>query len=292
MERIGFVILHYGDISVTDTCVRSILSLYQQEKVRIVVVDNDLSRQAAYRRALRAHYRGIENLSVLTNHSEGGFSEANNMGYACAREELGCDTICVLNNDIEIRQKDFIRRLESAWRKKPCHILSPDVIRQSNYAHQSPIDDQIPSAKRAERTIRLNDLSLKYFPLLYPLLYVWEKRADSQVRPYVSIRREGIVPFGAFLIYTPLFVSQEEKAFTPETQFFYEEYILTLRCQRAGYTIIYDPDLKVLHESSQATRRTFKDKRKRMRFMMEKTSAACRIYLTYLQEETNTHGCS
>ncbi len=285
MERIGFVILHFGDIHVTDTCVRSILALHRQEKVRIIIVDNDLTKSAAYRRRLREHYQQIEHLTVLTNHGEGGFSEANNLGYTYAREELECDTICILNNDIEIRQKDFIRRMENAWSKKPCHVLSPDIIRQSSCSHQSPIDEHIPTAARAEKTIRLNDLCLSVFPFVYPLLYLWEKRADSAEKPYVSIRKEGIVPFGAFLIFTPLFVENEKQAFSPETKFFYEEYILALRCQRAGYTIIYDPDMKVLHESSKATRATFRDKRKRMRFMMEKTSAACRIYLNYLQEK-------
>ena len=40
MEYVSFVILHYKDYSVTDTCVRSILAMEQQERIRIVIVDN------------------------------------------------------------------------------------------------------------------------------------------------------------------------------------------------------------------------------------------------------------
>ena len=44
MEYVSFVILHYKDYSVTDTCVRSILAMEQQERIRIVIVDNDIKR--------------------------------------------------------------------------------------------------------------------------------------------------------------------------------------------------------------------------------------------------------
>ena len=44
MEYVSFVILHYKDYSVTDTCVQSILAMEQQERIRIVVVDNDIQK--------------------------------------------------------------------------------------------------------------------------------------------------------------------------------------------------------------------------------------------------------
>ena len=45
MEYVSFVILHYKDYSVTDTCVQSILAMEQQERIRIVVVDNDIQKK-------------------------------------------------------------------------------------------------------------------------------------------------------------------------------------------------------------------------------------------------------
>ena len=97
--------------------------------------------------------------------------------------------------------------------------------------------------------------------------------------------QKNIVPFGACLIFTPLFVEKEEKAFEPETQFFYEEYILALRCQRKGYNIVYDPSMLVKHESGAATRKSYGTEKKRTRFMMEKTVGACEVYLEMLGEE-------
>ena len=82
-----------------------------------------------------------------------------------------------------------------------------------------------------------------------------------------------------------IIAEKEEKAFDPETQFFYEEYILALRCQRKGYNIVYDPSMSVKHESGAATKKSYGTEKKRIRFMMEKTVGACEVYLEMLGEE-------
>lgn len=59
MEYVSFVILHYKDYSVTDTCVRSILAMEQQERIRIVVVDNDIQKKKKTDRNCSKNIRGI-----------------------------------------------------------------------------------------------------------------------------------------------------------------------------------------------------------------------------------------
>lgn len=59
MEYISFVILHYKDYSVTDTCVRSILAMEQQERIRIVIVDNDIQKKKKTDRNCSKNIRGI-----------------------------------------------------------------------------------------------------------------------------------------------------------------------------------------------------------------------------------------
>ena len=91
-------------------------------------------------------------------------------------------------------------------------------------------------------------------------------------------RHEDIVPFGACLIFSKHFIQNEAKAFEPETQFYYEEYILTYRCQKKAYKIVYDPSVQVLHESGAATRITFGSMKKQMKFRMERTLEAAGVY--------------
>jgi len=90
------------------------------------------------------------------------------------------------------------------------------------------------------------------------------------------------VLFGACLIFTPAFTGKEAAAFRPETRFFYEEFILALRCRRCGYRMVFAPELEVLHENGAATKQVHRDSAKRLRFMLERTAEACGIYRRYL----------
>ena len=65
MEYVSFVILHYKDYSVTDTCVQSILAMEQQERIRIVVVDNDIQKKEKDRQELLQKYQENSRIKVL-----------------------------------------------------------------------------------------------------------------------------------------------------------------------------------------------------------------------------------
>ena len=50
--RVSFVILHYKEAEVTDSCVRSILKMDGQEQIRIIIVDNDIHEDLQKRKGL------------------------------------------------------------------------------------------------------------------------------------------------------------------------------------------------------------------------------------------------
>ena len=249
MDYISFVILHYKDIKVTDTCVQSILAMEQQERIRIVIVDNDIQKSEKDRKELSLKYQENSQIKILQIKENGGFSYANNQGYQYAKEHFGNGYIIVLNNDIEFTQKNFVSILEESYHSHPCHIIGPDVIRQGTGEHQNPMDTRLRTKEALSHQLQTD-----------------------------------VIPFGACLIFTPLFAEKEEKAFDPETQFFYEEYILALRCRRKNYKIVYDPSMTVYHESGAATKKSYSTEKKRIRFMLEKTAAACEVYLEMLGE--------
>ncbi len=286
MKTVSFVILHYGEKNITDTCVQSILKMEAPQRIRIVIVDNDIEKKEEDRRKFAAFYQEEPRISFLTIQKNGGFSYANNKGYKYAREIQKASYIIVLNNDIEFLQKDFLARMEASYQKYPCHILGPDIVRAETGEHQNPMDIRIRTREEAEYTSRMNSLALRMYPVIYPALRYRLKKEEREIllrkkqneKFYREIQREK-VPFGACLIFTPDFIEKEELAFYPETQFFYEEYILTYRCQQKGYHIVYDPSLKVLHESGAATKKSCRSEKKRIRFMLERTKEAAEIYL-------------
>lgn len=293
MELICFVILHYNDHATTDRCIRSVLAMEQQERIKIVIVDNDIKEDPQKRKRIWKKYEANPKICVLPLTENGGFSYANNRGYSFAREELGASFILVLNNDIEFVQKNFIEKLEEAYREHPCHVFAPDIVKSSTREHQNPMDTRVRTREEAEYTIRMNRLALRWYSILYPVLYLQNRMAERRQsrskqsdKEYYGRIQTGIVPFGAGLIFTPGFVSQESKAFEPETKFYYEEYLLAVRCQRKGYRIIYDPSMKLLHETGKATRASFGNEYRRLRFVMEQTAEACEVYLRYLSDMT------
>ena len=162
-----------------------------------------------------------------------------------------------------------MKKLDESYCNHFCHVLGPDIIRRATGEHQNPMAQRIRTKKEAKRTVMLNRRALKYYSLLYPFLYLNSRREEKKQlhikkgrKMYYQSAQQNIVPFGACLIFTPKFVTTEEVAFWPETKFYYEEYLLTYRCKKKGYIIIYDPELKVIHESGMATKRILKMKKK------------------------------
>ena len=289
METIGFVILHYGDREITDTCVRSILKMKEQEQIRIIIVDNDIGKTEDERRKLKQTYSDNSRITILKVRSGGGFSQANNLGYQFAREKLQVSFIIVLNNDIEFIQEDFLGRMERSYQESPCHVLGPDIVRVDSGEHQNPLDTRIRTAEEAAYTVRMNCMALRFYPVIWPIILKKLKKEEREKLCRKKARGEfyrevqkDIVPFGACLIFTPQFVKREKLAFYPETQFFYEEYILAYRCRKKGYRTVFDPSLKVLHESGAATAKSFRSEKTRLRFMLERTAEAAQIYLTMI----------
>lgn len=292
MELISFVILHYSDAQVTDRCVQSVLCMDHQEQIHIIIVDNEINSPEKKRKILIEMYSEYKNIHVIQIHENGGFSYANNIGYEYAREVLRSDFILVLNNDIEFLQKDFAEVLINSYRKYPCHVLGPDIVRASTGQHQNPMDTRSRTREEAEYTIRMNEFALKWYSVLYPALYIWNKYSEKtalkkniQNAAYFNQIQKDIVLFGACLIFTPEYVQNEKKAFDPDTRFYYEEYILSLKCRRKKYKMIYIPDLKVIHESGKATKSSLRNERTRMQFILTNTLQSCRIYLDYLDRK-------
>lgn len=289
MEKVGFVVLHFGDWGITDLCLDSIKELDGFGETRVLVVDNEVRKSPEERERTRIHFEAEPNVRVLRNEGEGGFSEANNLGYAYARDVLGCRFILVLNNDVTFVQKDFLARLERVYEKRPCEVLAPDIVRASTGVHQNPLDARIRTENEVLYTIRMNEMALRTYAVsgkLLPKMEARSEEADGQLRQknwgYFARPEEDIVPFGACLIFTPRFVEKEREAFVPKTQFFYEEYLLALRCQREGYLVRYDPELRVLHESGKATK-TLGPTSAQTRFKLERTLEAAKVYLKYLR---------
>ena len=288
MDRVAFVILHYGDIAVTRKCVNSILNMNQKEKLFIVVVDNEYLKDGDKRISEDSFGNEIPNLTIVKIIENGGFSYANNQGYLYARNTIKADCIVVVNNDIEFVQPDFIERLEESIEDSSFFVIGPKVIKASTGECQNPISLEERSIREVNKTIKKNTIALKCFTFAFPFLFLRDKLFTSSFsredKLFFEKKHENVVLFGACLIFTPSFVEKETKAFEPETNFYYEEYILAHRCNIKKYGVLYDPSMVVLHEGGVATKTSYKDEKARMKFIMQNIVDSCLVYRSYLED--------
>ena len=268
---IVFLILHYGDHKVTEDCIRSIRGMGYTCEHEILIVDND------------PEPKPWDEKHVVKTHNV-GFSAANNAGYAYARDELHADMVIACNNDLLFDGGSFPESVISSVNESDAYVVSPDIEKVGTGEHQSPIATSLRTESEVRKTISLNNISLALYPLAYPFL-----KKSLQGKTQVSVEMRGveplsvIVPCGACIIFTKKYVEREEKLLEPETKFYYEEYILALRCSRSGYKIAYEPKLHVMHVDGAATAADTRGDYARIRTKMRNITDAANVYLKFLR---------
>lgn len=261
MVKVYFNILHYNSFKATDMCVSSLLKLEGIEECKILIFDNCSTNDSLIQ--LKDKYGNTANIVFYANDGNDGFSCGNNKAYLLAKKE-NPDFIIALNNDIEIRQKNFIAKLYEIYKENPVYLIGPDVYCPKARAHQSPmqksemslqeVDEQIKRIRNMDPQRILKDFEhrkktqkfRKFIP--YWMLQLREKLKHKEVdNSYKSKRMFDTVLQGSAIIATPLYIEKEDKLFEPDTKFYCEEHLLALKCRTLKYKTLYSCRLKVIH---------------------------------------------
>lgn len=277
---VSFVILHYCQAGVTIECIESILCLKGEKQ--IVVVDNASPDGSG--KMLEEKYRNNENVHLVLNSDNKGFASGNNEGYAYAKIELGAKVIIVINNDTLIKDVSFIQRLLSSSVLNKYHIIAPDII-TLNKAHQNPFATKALSYKECLCNFR----KIQLLQLIYSIPVIGEVKAKTRFSPISKPEvseyiQEMILPHGAAIIYTPLWVNQEQFAFYPGTFMYLEEEILYYYILKQNYKTIYLPELKIFHLEDVSTNTRFKKKRKKALFQIKQMKKSYKVLLSFIKE--------
>ena len=212
-----------------------------------------------------------------------GFSAGNNIAYDYAVKHWDSSFVVFANNDLLFRDREFIRKVRGEYEKSHFGILSPDVFHTTLKIHQSPIDENMLLPKnRVRRTILFNTLALWFYPLYYALLGKNSKDVALSVTDLSY--RKNIAPMGACLIFSRELMDRKPVIFSPETYFYYEEYILSFWCRKNNVDIVFQPDIQVLHNHGKATK-SLGDHRRVMKFRMKNILQAAKVYYRLLKEE-------
>ena len=302
-----FVILHYMALEETVVCVESILHNVEGEK-RIVVVDNASPNGSV--KQLRERYEDEPLVDVIETGKNLGFARGNNFGYRYATTNYAPSFVVVMNNDMEILQKDFIERMEQSYEEHRFAIMGPDIYSTKKKYHQNPQTRKILTRKDLERSIMVlkTKNALRFvFPVKW---FVAEKlRGVRKLRGaekpgegratrgqvnerssdrYVDHVVEEPLLHGSCYIFTKDFIKRHpDGCFYNKTFMYMEAEILYYQARRDGEKMIYDPGLRVDHHEDVATDATFKKQSQKSVFTVKCMLQSTKAFLDLMDRDGN-----
>ncbi len=267
----AFVILHYRAIDSTNMCVDSIKSLDGDNHV--IIVDNASPDKTG--RILQKKYEDDENVTVLLNSENSGFARGNNLGVRYACKNLSPDFTVVLNNDVEIIQKDFSTKIAQIYESHPFDLLGPDIVSVFSGIHQNPkrmngctleyTRKKLEYVKRSQNPVlMLLSSGEKYNPALWRSIQR-HNRAKQHIDS--TVPAENIILHGSCIIFSSRYTDRHPEPFYPKTFMYYEMEILDWLCRREGCVVRYDPSISVKHYQYVASKMEYRSIVKRSKFV-------------------------
>lgn len=242
--RIGFVVLVYGKPMMAKESVCYLKRIVGINEASIVVVDN-CSPDNTYD-MLVEWFGDDKNIHILRNKSNQGFAKGNNSGYSYAKEKLGCDFLIVMNSDVYIKDTKFIQRIkDNPQIIDNYEVIGPDIVNNDGH-HSNPLALAPLPSSLVRKTVILNNVSVLFYKFGLHRLICRKKSRLNNAEDIQEVQ-ENIMPHGACVIYTPKWVSNQDKAFYPGTFLFCEELFLYDYLLAKGHKSIYWPELVVNH---------------------------------------------
>ena len=123
---IAFVVLHYNAYKETIDCVNSILNNVRSNCIRIIIVDNCSPNGSG--KIVNNTFLNDDRIYYIELDKNIGFAAGNNVGINYARDFLGLEFICCINNDTIVEQEDFFERIVKIYYRTNAAVIGPKVI--------------------------------------------------------------------------------------------------------------------------------------------------------------------
>lgn len=177
--------------------------------------------------------------------------------------------------------------------------MGPDVWAIYKKEHQSPIASHPKTLEEVDRWLAqidhwkkmlYRDTVLNVVINLVSETWIYKKYRTAMDQKYPQKKmdyvkkQENVVLVGACLVFSKDFLKKNESAFSPETFFYSEEDILSEKCRRNHWKILYDPCIQVQHLEGAATKQSTSSYYRRQKFLYKNFEEAALIYKKYLME--------
>ena len=287
-----FVVLHYLSFEMTMECVDALIKLYvETHKIKIIIVDNGSLNGSGEQ--LLKQYEKNSACEVILNEENVGFANGNNIGYAYAKKMYSPDYIVVMNNDVIIKDKEFVNKIEKIYQETPFYIMGPDIVNKEG-KHQSPMSIHGYTRTQIEGIINVRSRRLKHYMLFYTKKWCRCRISECLKRKRVRVdqslwktQHEYPVIHGACIIFSHKYIKKEEYAFDRRTFLYFEEDILQYLCKKKGYLLLYSPELQVFHMEDVSTNMAFRSNYKKMKMKYKHLIDSASVMLNIMEEFEN-----
>lgn len=252
---VAFIILHYKVIEETIECLDAIKKLDLQEKIKIVIVSN--SEISVREKTKLLKYTK----DIIINEENVGFARANNIGCIYAIEKYRPSYLVVINNDIIIKQKNFIELIDGIYKDFKYDILGPKIESPSNESvNPFPVLDSVGKIRKEiaknEKVVKLyqNHLLMYLFKIYHNIKYLFIKK---QVLQNGNEVKKNVALHGCALIFSKKYYQKYKDIFYNDTFLYHEEEFLFFRMKFDHLSTVYSPDIVVFHKEGASLDRMF-----------------------------------
>lgn len=279
---ISFVILHYKNIDDTLNCIKSIKELDDQDKISLIIVDNN-SLEKEEIKTLKEY---TDDIVLLKDNL--GVAKAYNEGAIYAIDKYQPDYVCVMNNDILINQKDFVKRVEQSYKNNKFDMLGTKIICEGESVNPFPVFDSLEKIKnqieKNNKLINIYSSKLKgnLLELYFKVKYTFKKRPEMLNG---EEKKEGCALHGCLIIFSKKYYKKEKYVMVPDTFLFHEEEFLYFRMKQKKYISIYDPSLEIIHLEGSAMKQKDKNIIDRKLFKLKECNKSLMILKDKLENK-------
>ena len=283
-----YIILHYQVEDETVNCVNQLKCLKGNH--RIIIVDNCSPNGSGNR--LKELYKYDPLIDVILHNKNDGFARGNNIGCGFAKEHYNPAFYVVMNNDIEIIQKDFETIVTEIYEREQFDVLGPDIYSTTYKVHQSPkslnrttIEGAQDQKKTYEKRMRSRIIvPIRCFLKKFTVLKMFKETIHQTASGVDAQEKYYNIPLhGSCIIFSKKYMQSRREAFFANTFFYYEMEILDYECWKNDLKEVYDPAVKVLHHQSVSTNTIFPSEMKRVGFMNQQNYASINAFLEEYQ---------
>ena len=272
----AFVVLHYGDATVTMEAIASIRSLDSGErKVSVIVVDNASPNGTGEQ--VKKQIESLPDFYYIHNEENLGFARGNNVGFKYAKNELKADFIVLMNNDAVIESADFFALVEQNYSSEKFAVLGPS-IRTPVGKEQNPLRLKMLRGFRLKLTVAYLWVDLlATFLLISPMISCLLKKFPRKQTKRKLSAMNNVELHGSFLIFSPEYIEKFD-GLDDRTFMYCEEEFLFARCVFNNLKTRFNSAIHIFHNEVENRKASILQQRKKRLFRVKNCLKSLKIY--------------